>query len=100
VDNELHRIFFIGIKVRRLDQEAFDFVVVGAGEPEGLEWRLLDLGKNRVVHASHCLWILKAVQQGILCADPRLAIDSRILSSASSVDCSRSLETHLCEKNL
>jgi hypothetical protein len=37
VNDELHRIFLVGIKVRRLDEEALDFVVVGAGEPESFE---------------------------------------------------------------
>src|SRR5207248_6392094 len=37
VNDELHRILLVGIKVRRLDQKAFDFIVVGASEPEGLE---------------------------------------------------------------
>src|SRR5437870_6572357 len=37
MDEELHGIFLAGIKVRRLDQEALNFVVVSAGEPEGLE---------------------------------------------------------------
>jgi len=35
--DEFHGIFLIGIKVRRLDEEALDFVVIGAGEPEGLQ---------------------------------------------------------------
>src|SRR5205823_7090468 len=37
MDEELHGIFLVGIKVRRLDQEAFDIISVSAGEPEGFE---------------------------------------------------------------
>ncbi len=39
MDEELHGIFLGGIEVRRLDQEALDFVAVGAGEPERFEWQ-------------------------------------------------------------
>src|SRR5947209_17010699 len=35
MDEEFHRIFFGRVEVRRLDQEALNFVVVSAGEPKG-----------------------------------------------------------------
>ncbi len=49
VDQKLHGIFLAGVEVGRLDQEAFDFVVVSAGEPEGFERGHGDLGQNGVV---------------------------------------------------
>ena len=55
VDEELHGIFLAGIEVRRLDQEAFDFVVVSAGEPEGFERRHRDLGEHGIVEVGEGL---------------------------------------------
>ena len=52
VDEELHGIFLAGVEVRRFDQEAFDFVVVSAGEPEGFERGHGDLRKNGIVDVS------------------------------------------------
>src|SRR6185503_4621538 len=37
VNDELHGIFLVGIKIGWLDQEALDFVAVSASEPEGFE---------------------------------------------------------------
>ena len=37
MDEKLYGIFLGGVEVRRLDDEAFDFVAVRAGEPEGTE---------------------------------------------------------------
>ena len=49
VDEELHGILLRGIEVRRLDEEALDFVAVSAGEPEGLERGHGDLREDGVV---------------------------------------------------
>ena len=49
MDEELHGIFLVGVEVGRLDEEALDFVAVGAGEPEGFEGGHGDLGEDGVV---------------------------------------------------
>src|SRR5581483_2123236 len=52
VDEKFHRVFLDGVEVRRLNEETFDFVVVGASEPEGLEGRHGNFGEDRVVKMS------------------------------------------------
>src|SRR5437588_12698003 len=49
VNEEFDRVLLVGIKVRWLDQEAFNLVAIGAGEPEGLERRHGDLGENSII---------------------------------------------------
>src|SRR5207237_8641507 len=57
VNEELHGIFLRGVKVRRLDHKALNFVVVSAGEPEGFELGHGDLGEDRVVAVSQLSWL-------------------------------------------
>src|SRR5436190_19019134 len=49
VDEKFDWIFFIGIKVRRFDEEAFYFDVLRAGEPERFTRRHRGVGKNGVI---------------------------------------------------
>src|SRR5207244_2834398 len=49
MDEELHRILLAGVEVRRLDEEALNFIAVGAGEPEGFKRGHGYLGEDGVV---------------------------------------------------
>jgi hypothetical protein len=46
VDKEFYGIFFVEIEVGRLEEKAFDFVIIRSGEPEGFQRGQGDLREN------------------------------------------------------
>src|ERR1043166_9262995 len=53
VNDELQRIFFVGIEVRWANEEALDFVVICTHEPEGFQRGHGDLRERRTVQMRH-----------------------------------------------
>src|SRR5450631_1940475 len=104
VDEELHGIFLRGVEVRRLDQEALDFVVVSTGEPEGLERGHVNLRQDSVIEMCQRaanLFLGPTILQVFAIAD---LIDVRYLSPvdeshrAAEIDFRWRTDGHACEK--
>ena len=55
MDEELHGIFLGGVEVRRLDEEALDFVTLGAFEPKRFKRRRGNIGERGVIEVSEVI---------------------------------------------